>query len=318
MRIVVTGSSGRIGSAVCACLVGEGHKVVGIDRVASADTHIVGDIGDEALLRQALQRADAVVHCAALHAPHVGVLPDHEFERINVQATQALARVAAEQGVAHFVFTSTTALYGTASTPPGAAGWVDEALPPQPRTIYHRSKLAAEAVLADAAARGGMAVTVLRMARCFPEPAPRMAVYRLHRGVDARDVAQAHALALTHPQPGFRCFVVSGATPFVPDDAPALWRDAPAVIALRAPALAQAFAQRGWPLPARIDRVYSPALAMQALGWQPRFGFDEVLRQFDAAALEGRHGAALPMSRRTTRRALRVICPSRRRCRELP
>jgi UDP-glucose 4-epimerase len=285
VRIAVTGSSGRIGRAVCACLVGE-HAVVGIDRVASASTHTVGDIGNEALLRQALQGADAVVHCAALHAPHVGALPDSEFERINVQATQTLARVATEQGVTRFVFTSTTALYGAASTPVDAAGWVDEALVPQPKTIYHRSKLAAEAVLEDTAARGGMAVTVLRMARCFPEPAPRMAVYRLHRGVDARDVARAHVLALTNPQPGFRCFVVSGATPFVPDDAQALWHDAPAVIAQRAPALARAFAQRGWSLPARIDRVYASARATALLGWQPRFGFDEVLRQFDAAAPE--------------------------------
>jgi UDP-glucose 4-epimerase len=53
------------------------------------------------------------------------------------------------------------------------------------------------------------------------------------------------------------------------------------VIPLLAPALAQAFAARGWALPQSIDRVYSSALAQRELGWAPRFGPDEVLRQLD-------------------------------------
>jgi nucleoside-diphosphate-sugar epimerase len=163
---------------------------------------------------------------------------------------------------------------------------VDETLQPRPRTIYHRSKLAAEAVLQDSAHRLGLAVTALRMSRCFPEPAPQMATYRLHRGIDARDAAEAHALALAHGQPGFRILLVSGATPFLPEDCEALMADAPAVLRLRAPALVQAFEQRGWPLPTCIDRVYSPALAMAQLGWQARHGFEAVLAQADAGAPE--------------------------------
>jgi nucleoside-diphosphate-sugar epimerase len=129
-------------------------------------------------------------------------------------------------------------------------------------------------------------VTVLRVARCFAEPAPLTAAYRLHRGIDARDVALAMTMALQGEAPPWRLFVLSGATPFMPEDCAALWRDAPAVLAQRAPALVPAFAQRGWPLPPRIDRVYDPAWAQQVLGWQPRYGFDEVLRQLDAGAPE--------------------------------
>jgi nucleoside-diphosphate-sugar epimerase len=119
------------------------------------------------------------------------------------------------------------------------------------------------------------------MARCFPEAAPLMAAYRLHRGVDARDVASAHALALRPVATPWRCFVISGATPFRAEDAAALKHDAPAVIARRAPELARAFAARGWALPASIDRVYCPAAAQRELGWTPRFGAAEVLRQLD-------------------------------------
>ena len=54
----------------------------------------------------------------------------------------------------------------------------------------------------------------------------------------------------------------------------------------RAPALVQAFTDRGWALPASIDRVYSPALAQRELCWLPRFGFADVLRQLDDASPE--------------------------------
>lgn len=295
MRVIVTGSSGRIGRAVCARLARE-HRVIGLDRRPSPTTQVLGDIGDARLLECALQGVGAVVHTAALHAPQVGQFSDAAFERTNIVATQRLAEAAASAGATRFVFTSTTALYGVASTQDNADRWTDEAVTPRPQTIYHRTKLAAETLLETIAARGPMTVTVLRMSRCFPEPAPLMAVYRLHRGVDARDVADAHALALLPTATPFRRFVISGATPFLPEDVPALLRDAPAVLARRAPTLVEEFLRRGWRLPRSIDRVYVPALALHGLRWQPRFGFDEVLRQFDEASPEVLAPADEPLS----------------------
>ncbi len=283
-RVLVTGASGRVGRAIWVRLA-HGHDVIGLDRAPSSTAQVVADLGDDVALTRALQGCDALVHTAALHAPHVDRVNDAEFERVNVAATRRLFELAAGAGVRRIVLTSTTALYGDAATPPDRAGWVDEALSAQPRTIYHRSKLAAEALLAEAAARHGLAATVLRMSRCFPEPAPTMAVYRLHRGVDARDVARAHEFALGIDEPGFRCWVVSGATPFEPGDAPALLSDPAAVLRERAPQLVEALARRGWALPRAIDRVYVPR-ALQALGWVPRHGPEEVLRQFDEESSE--------------------------------
>jgi nucleoside-diphosphate-sugar epimerase len=119
-----------------------------------------------------------------------------------------------------------------------------------------------------------------------------MAAYRLHRGVDARDVADAHARALAVERPGFRCYVISGLTPFLRDDAAPLFDRAPEVIRSRAPRLAAAFAGRGWHLPVSIDRVCDPGLAMRELGWRPRFGFEEVLQMLDSGSSE-----VLPPSR---------------------
>jgi len=287
MRIALTGSTGRIGRAIHVHLARQGHAVRGLDRAPSSTADIVAELDDPAAISRLLDGAEALVHTAALHAPHVGGVPEAEFQRINVQATAGLINAAITRGIRRIVLTSTTALYGRAATPPGRAGWVTEDLTPEPRTIYHRSKLAAEALLRDAtAATPGLQATVLRMSRCFPEPVDRMAAYRLHRGVDARDVATAHAWALQRADAGgYRCFIVSGATPFRPEDAEALASDAPAVIRQRAPALAAAFSARGWPLPASIDRVYVPD-ALIAQGWRPRHGVEAVLQAWDDESSE--------------------------------
>lgn len=97
-----------------------------------------------------------------------------------------------------------------------------------------------------------------------------MAAYRLHRGIDARDVARAHDLALLTNEQSFRVFVISGATPFLAEDVFQLKINAPLVIQQRAPDFARAFAVRGWQLPESIDRVYSSAKAQEELGWLPR------------------------------------------------
>lgn len=289
MRVLVTGSSGRIGRAIVVRLAAE-HAVVGLDRTPSSTTAIVAALDDTARLRRALDGADAVVHVAALHAPHVGLESDDAFERVNVQGTETLARLAVEAGVRTFVFTSTTALYGVAGAAGAPARWIDEKTTPQPRTVYHRTKLAAERRLAAIAERDDLAVTVLRMSRCFPEPAPAMALHRLSRGVDARDVADAHAAALDERRAAarerYRTFVISGATPFLPEDVAELGSDATRTLARRAPELVDAFARRGWTLPATIDRVYSPARAASELGWRSVHGFAEVLAELDRRSSE--------------------------------
>lgn len=287
MQIALTGSTGRIGRAIHVHLARHGHAVRGLDRAPSSTADIVAELDDPAAIDRLLDGAEALVHTAALHAPHVGRVPDAEFARINVHATARLVDAAIARGIRRIVLTSTTALYGEAATPCGRAGWVSEDLTPEPRTIYHRSKLAAEALLREAAARTpGLQATALRMSRCFPEPVDAMAVYRLHRGVDARDVASAHAWALQRGDAGgYRCFNVTGATPFRPEDAEALAHDAAGVIRQRAPALAASFAERGWALPARIDRVYLPD-ALIAQGWRPRHGPEAVLRAWDDESSE--------------------------------
>jgi UDP-glucose 4-epimerase len=292
MKIVVTGSSGQVGRAIYQRLA-RLHRVVGVDRQRSPTADLVCDLADTAAIRSALVGADAVVHAAALHAPHVGREPDAEFRRINVEGTRLLAGQAIAVGVSRFVYTSTTSLYGVLA-PPGTApaAWIDEHTVPQPRTIYHETKLQAEQLLQRYGQAGAMIVTILRMSRCFPEPAPAMAIHRLHRGIDVRDVAAAHERAIeAFNSLGARTYLVSGATPFLPQDCTDLGRDARRVLQRRVPALVAAFASRGWPIPTAIDRVYDSRQAQRDLRWTPEFGYEHLLSETEA---HGEHAPAAP------------------------
>lgn len=285
MRILVTGSAGRVGRAIYIKLM-RSHDVVGIDKTPCSTVDFVGDIRDISLINKALKNIDVIIHTAALHAPHVGLITDSEFQSINVDATEQLALAGINAGIKHFIFTSTTALYGYASTPEGAAGWVNERVIPQPKSIYHKSKIAAEHKLEDISNRLGIPVTVLQMSRCFPEPADLMAVFRLTRGIDARDVANAHLCAVEKRLGGFNRFIISGATPFSPSDCQALYMDAASIISQKCPQLAATFDKRGWKLPERLDRVYDSSSAQNRLGWLPIHGFESVLEMLDAETAE--------------------------------
>jgi nucleoside-diphosphate-sugar epimerase len=276
VNVLVTGSSGYIGSAVAARLAKE-MRVFGLDLRPGPQTTEIGDVADASLVSSLVRRVDAIVHTAALHVPHLTTASPAEFRRVNVDATRGLLEAATAARVSRFVLVSTTSVYGCGSRSGPPATWVDESSEPNPEDDYDRTKLAAEA-LCRAAAGTAMSTVVLRLARCFPEPDPLVAFYRLYRGVDRRDVAEAHVLAVTAAVSGTTTVNISGPSPFQPQDGSALWDDPWPVIERRAPGVQAAFEQRGWPRPQRIDRVYSIDKARRVLGYQPRFGIGELLR----------------------------------------
>lgn len=65
--VLVTGSAGGVGKAVCAQLRRRGHGVAGFDRLASPDVDetIVGDIADRQAVLDAAAGEDAIIHLAA-------------------------------------------------------------------------------------------------------------------------------------------------------------------------------------------------------------------------------------------------------------
>jgi nucleoside-diphosphate-sugar epimerase len=297
MRILVTGSAGHLGEALVRVLGAEGHDVVGLDLLESPFTSVVGSIADRACARRGVEGADAILHAATLHKPHVGSHGRRDFVDTNVTGTLNLLEEAVAAGVGRFVFTSTTSAFGRALTPPpGApAAWITEDVRPVPRNIYGATKTAAEDLCELVHRDHGLPCLILRTSRFFPEADDRddvRARYEdanlkvcelLYRRVDLEDVVGAHRLALERaPEIGFGRYIVSATTPFTRADLGELRSDAPAVVRRLFPGYEAVFARRGWRMLPSVERVYDNARARRELGWAPRYDFAAALARLEA------------------------------------
>ena len=292
MRLVVTGSAGHLGEALVRTLRERADDVVGLDVLRSPHTDVVASVTDRGAVRSAVAGADAVLHTATLHKPHVGSHSRQEFVDTNVSGTLVLLEEAVAAGVRAFVATSTTSAFGRALTPgDGApATWITEDVVPRPRNIYGATKVAAEDLCELVARDSGLPCVVLRTSRFFPEADDSEQVRSgyadanakvnelLYRRIDLADVVGAHLAALDRAAAiGFGRYVVSATTPFGPADLEELHRDAPAVVGRLFPDYAEVYERLGWRMFPRIDRVYVNARARAELGWNPRYDFGHAL-----------------------------------------
>jgi len=294
MKIVVTGSAGHLGEALMRTLRQSAHQPFGIDLAPSPFTDAVGSITDAAFVARCLEDAEAVLHTATLHKPHIATHTQQDFIDTNLGGTLALLEASRAAGVRAFVFTSTTSTFGAALNPPpqAPAVWVTESLAPRPRNIYGVTKVAAEDLCELHHRRDGLPCIVLRTSRFFPEDDDRADVRAafgslntkinefLYRRVDIEDVVAAHLLAIERaPAIGFGRYIISATTPFVDSDLDALRRDARAVVARLFPDQPAEYERRQWRMFETLDRVYVNERARRELGWRPRHDFRSVLER---------------------------------------
>jgi nucleoside-diphosphate-sugar epimerase len=296
-KILVTGCAGHLGEALVRVLRAEEIDVVGLDIVDSPFTTIVGSITDGDVVRRCLADVTGVLHAATLHKPHIDSHTRQDFVDTNINGTVVLLEEAVAAGVESFVFTSTTSTFGRALAPPrGApATWITEDVTPVPRNIYGVTKTAAEDICELVHRDHALPVVVLRAARFFPESddddqvadayadANVKANEYLYRRVDIEDVVRAHLLALDRaPAIGFGRYIISATTPFTPDDATGLTRDARSVVSRLFPDQEAEYTRRGWTMFPRIDRVYVNDRARRELAWTPLHDFRSVLDRLKA------------------------------------
>jgi len=236
-------------------------------------------ITDRPAVFQIVRGVDAIIHTASLHHPHLATHSRQAFVDTNITGTLHLLEAAVQSGIQRFVYSSTTSLYGEAMVPTDQAVWVTEELVPRPRDIYDITKIAAEELCRTIALGTGMCTLCLRVSRFFAQTPELQALYRLYRGVDVRDAATAHVLALTTQGIAFDIMNISAHSPFLKSDLPLLLRHAPAVLQKRVPSAVEVFAQHQWELPTSIDRVYVIEKAECLLGYHPVYGFDECISQ---------------------------------------
>lgn len=264
----MTGGAGRIGRAIRREAMVAGFETVGVDLIHAEGT-ITADICDTDRLTRLFEGAHAVVHCAGLHAPHVGREPDDAFHSINVEGTRSVLRAIERAGVTHLVLSSSTAVLGGGSDDGEPARWIDDGAEPVARTIYHETKLEAEAMVRDATG-SALRASIVRLGRCFPEEPRLVAFYRLCRGISERDAAVAHLAALDAVGEAREPLIACASTPFRPEDAAELGVDAEAVMRVRCPEIVDAFERRGWTVPRRTDRVYDSTGARTQWAWAPK------------------------------------------------
>ncbi len=295
MTTLVTGSSGHLGEALMRTLREAGREAVGLDIIAGPFTDEVGSIADRACVARCIHGAQVVFHAATLHKPHVATHSRAAFVETNITGALVLLEEALRAGVRAFVMTSTTSSFGDALRPPrdAPAAWIDERVAPVPKNIYGVTKTAAEDICQLFHRNEGLASIVLRTSRFFPEedddPQARnsyaddnlKANEYLFRRVAIEDVVGAHLIAAERaPSVGFGKYLISATTPFLrEEDCARLRVDAPAVVSLRAPGWEAEYAERGWRMFPKIDRVYDNALARRELGWRPRWNFQSVIQR---------------------------------------
>jgi UDP-glucose 4-epimerase len=172
MRIVVTGASGNVGSALLRRLQADGdHQVVGLARRLpdvgpGAPAHLAGvewvsvDLskdGAAPALWEAFEGADAVVHLAW------GFQPSHDvdyLEELGVGGTRRVLDAVAAAKVPHLVHMSSVGAYSAKrDDDPVDESWPTDGIP---SSWYSRSKAAAERLL-DAHERAGSTTVVTRL-----------------------------------------------------------------------------------------------------------------------------------------------------------
>jgi len=297
MKILVTGSAGHLGEAIVRTLRDTTHEVVSADILHSQYTSRVGSITDRAFVKSCMEGADAVLHTATLHKPHVGTHSKQDFVDTNITGTLNLLEEAAAGGVSSFVFTSTTSTFGDALVPSRGepAAWITEEVVPIPKNIYGVTKIAAEDLCTLFYRNHRLPCLVLRTSRFFPEEDDRKEVRQvyadgnakanefLYRRVDVEDVVSAHLAAMGKaPAIGWGKYIISATTPFRREDLAELRMDAPAVVRRRIAGYEAEYARRGWKMFQGIDRVYVNDHARSELGWTPRYDFNHVLSSLRA------------------------------------
>ncbi|MGB0133280.1 NAD-dependent epimerase/dehydratase family protein [Dokdonella sp.] len=165
--VLVLGSAGFIGSALCSKLASQGRPVCALGRSEHTGalgpiTHLRGSIEDKHLLREAVARCSTLVYTASISTPATSAA-DPALEVIgNLLPLSRVLECAADFPGRHLVYLSSGGtIYGDLATN------ASEDFPLRPRSYYGAGKAAAEALLHACVATSDWTATSLRPSNLF-------------------------------------------------------------------------------------------------------------------------------------------------------
>ena len=151
MSTLVTGGAGYIGSHTVKALRAAGRSVVVLDSMEFGHAEavlgaplVVGEIADQALVCSLVAEhgVDSCIHFAAYKAAGESMAVPERYFQNNVVGSLNLIEALQRSGVSRMVFSSTCAVYGTPKATP-----VSEDAPLHPESPYGESKLMVEQML---------------------------------------------------------------------------------------------------------------------------------------------------------------------------
>jgi UDP-glucose 4-epimerase len=167
MAVLVTGGAGYIGSHMVLRLADAGEPVVVLDNLTTGfdwaidprASFVSGNAGDMDLVARIIaeHKVDAIVHFAGSIVVPESVADPLKYYSNNTATSRNLIEAAVKGGVKHFIFSSTSAVYGSAGLEP-----VSEETRLAPESPYGRSKMMTEMMLADVAEAHPITYGVLR------------------------------------------------------------------------------------------------------------------------------------------------------------
>jgi UDP-glucose 4-epimerase len=167
MNIMVTGATGYLGARVIRALLDKReHKILALIRSqerfqrlrqwCQADSaHLIAVKADIGQLERLPSDVDTIIHAAAFRFDSDLA----EAQKVNIEGTANLLRLAAEANVKRFIFTSSQSVYGTEGAP-----WSEQAKP-DPQTVYAKTKYASEQLIGKY--KGVIDFVILRMSRLY-------------------------------------------------------------------------------------------------------------------------------------------------------
>ena len=170
MRVLVTGSSGRIGKVVLGEL-NKRHEVIGYDREAPESLpegaiFAAGDLLDREAFGAAMDGVDAVVHLGGIPYDRP---PLHKVFSINVQGTYNALELAVEREVGCFLFASSIMAYGFGQNVDPLYFPVDELHPVRANRPYGLSKIVGEELCRTFNERCGIRTFAFRLTNAVSE-----------------------------------------------------------------------------------------------------------------------------------------------------
>ena len=228
--VVVTGSSGKLGTAVVTDLVAHDWEVVAVDRVPSPNADVASSVVELTDFGQAVEAlggiderhngVDALVHLSAIPAP--GLRPDAATFANNMTASYNAYTAALRAGIRKIVWASSETVLGLPFAAPPPYVPVDEDYPPRPNSTYSLVKTLEEEMARQLCRwHPDLSMIGLRFSNVmapedyarFPEfdADPVLRRWNLWAYIDARDGAQAVRRALEHRSAGADVFIIANA-----------------------------------------------------------------------------------------------------------